>query len=193
MSLKHVNLITRTINQDARDVKTKFRKTFTTWFFPVGEDIESIFKDWMHELERVHLFGPDDPLFPATAIRQSADLRFEADGVTRKHWSDAGPIRRIFREAFLAAGLPYFNPHSFRKTLGRLGEAICQLGEEEKTWSLNLGHDHIRTTRESYGPMTPEYQAAIMRRLETRQKGDNRTLDSETLALVLARLQQPVG
>ena len=40
---------------------------------------------------------------------------------TDKHWSSAGPIRRIFKVAFTAAGLPYFNPHSFRKT-SLLGE-----------------------------------------------------------------------
>jgi integrase len=189
LCLKHINLTLRTVNQDARDVKTKFRKTFTTWFFPVGDDVEAIVRDWVQELEKDHLFGPGDPLFPATAIRQSADFQFQVCGITRRHWSDAGPIRRIFKEAFEAAGLPYFNPHSFRKTLGRLGEALCGLGEEEKAWSLNLGHDHIRTTRESYGPMTPEYQAAVMRRLESRRKGSHKTLDPETVALVLARLQ----
>lgn len=36
MRLKHVNLDARCVFQDARDVKTKFSKTFTTYFFPVG-------------------------------------------------------------------------------------------------------------------------------------------------------------
>jgi len=35
----------------------------------------------------------------------------------RKHWNNATPIRMIFRKAFTDAGLPYFNPHSFRNTL----------------------------------------------------------------------------
>jgi integrase/recombinase XerD len=38
MKLKHVDLITNSVFQDARDVKTKFSKTFST-FFPVGEEI----------------------------------------------------------------------------------------------------------------------------------------------------------
>ena len=45
------------------------------------------------------------------------NLRFGAVGLERKHWSNAGPIRTIFKQAFTVAGLPYFNPHSFRKTL----------------------------------------------------------------------------
>ena len=34
MKLKHVDLIEGCVHQDARDVKTKFSKTFTTFFFP---------------------------------------------------------------------------------------------------------------------------------------------------------------
>jgi integrase/recombinase XerD len=37
MKLKHSDLIEGKVEQDAREVKTKFRKTFATYFFPVGE------------------------------------------------------------------------------------------------------------------------------------------------------------
>jgi site-specific recombinase XerD len=36
--LKHVDLENDLIEHDARDVRTKRAKTFTTWFFPVGDD-----------------------------------------------------------------------------------------------------------------------------------------------------------
>jgi integrase/recombinase XerD len=36
MKLKHVVLTEGCVHQDAREVKTKFSKTFTTYFFPVG-------------------------------------------------------------------------------------------------------------------------------------------------------------
>lgn len=36
MKLKHVDLIGNSVNQDAREVNTKFSKTFTTFFFPSG-------------------------------------------------------------------------------------------------------------------------------------------------------------
>ena len=46
------------------------------------------------------------------------------------HWSNATAIRTIFRQAFQGAGVPYFNPHSLRKTLARFGEQRCKTPEE---------------------------------------------------------------
>lgn len=40
--LKHIDLENELIQQDARDVRTKRAKTFTTWFFPVGDDVREI-------------------------------------------------------------------------------------------------------------------------------------------------------
>jgi integrase/recombinase XerD len=70
------------------------------------------------------LWSNDDPLFPATEIGNGADQKFEVVGLARKHWSNATPIRTIFKTAFAQAGLPYFNPHGFRKTLVQLGQRI---------------------------------------------------------------------
>ena len=36
--LKHINVENELIEQDAREVRTKRAKTFTSWFFPVGDD-----------------------------------------------------------------------------------------------------------------------------------------------------------
>jgi integrase len=47
MKLKHVDLITNRVYQDARDVKTKFSKTFNTFFFPVGEEVREIVAAWV--------------------------------------------------------------------------------------------------------------------------------------------------
>ena len=35
----------------------------------------------------------------------------------------------------MRAGFPYFNPHSFRSTLARLGEKVCRNAEDLKAWS----------------------------------------------------------
>ena len=48
-----------------------------------------------------------------------------------------------FRSAFELAGLPYFNPHSFRKTLAALAEKLCRAPEEFKAWSQNLAHESV--------------------------------------------------
>jgi integrase len=165
MKLKHVDLKERCVHQDAREVKTKFSKTFTTYFFPVGEGIREIVADWVRFLREEKLWGNDDPLFPATHIAQGADRQFAVSGLDREHWSSAGPIRTIFREAFELAGLPYFNPHSLRKTLARLGEEICRSPEDFKAWSQNLGHEQVLTTFLNYGSVATDRQGAIIRGL----------------------------
>jgi integrase/recombinase XerD len=47
MKLKHVDLAASSIYQDARDVKTKFSKTFLTVFFPVGNEVRQIVEEWI--------------------------------------------------------------------------------------------------------------------------------------------------
>ena len=165
LKLKHVDVDQGRVDQDARQVKTKFSKSFTTWFFPVGNDIRQIVVDWVDYLRREKLWGLDDPLFPATKIVVGETRHFEASGLDRKHWSSAGPIRAIFKNAFAAAGLPYFNPHSFRKTLALLGGQICKSPEEYKAWSQNLGHENVLTTFSSYGDVALHRQAEIIRSL----------------------------
>jgi integrase len=84
---------------------------------------------------------------------------------TASHWSSAGPIRKTFKDAFAAAGLPYFNPHSFRKTLALLRGQICKSPEDYKAWSQNLGHENVLTTFSSYGDVARHRQAEIIRAL----------------------------
>lgn len=170
LKLKHVDLIAGCVNQDARDVKTKFSKTFNTYFFPVGEDISSIVSEWVAYLREERLWGNDDPLFPATQLGLGPDGQFAPAGLARKHWRTASAIRSIFRDAFSNAGLPYFNPHSLRNTLAQLGEEVCQTPEQFKAWSQNLGHEKVLTTFFSYGEVSCQRQGAIIRDLATPQK-----------------------
>ena len=165
MKLKHVDLGAGSVYQDAREVKTKFSKSFTTFFFPVGDDVREIFDAWVTLLRKQALWGNDDPLFPATRVGLGATRQFEALGLDRSHWSTASPIRLIFREAFEAVGLPYFNPHSFRTTLAQLGETRCQTPEQFKAWSQNLGHEGVLTTFTSYGSVALRRQGEIIKDL----------------------------
>ena len=106
LSIKHVDAAARTVFQDAREVRTKNRKTFTSWFFPVGDGIESIVVEWIGFLKVERQFGPDDPLFPATQTALNTAGLFSAAGMSHAHWKDATAIRRIFKEASERAGLP---------------------------------------------------------------------------------------
>jgi len=191
MKLKHVNLVDGCVDQDAREVKTKFSKTFTTYFFPVGEEIHQIVADWVAHLREELLWGNDDPLFPATRIALGATRKFEAMGLERAHWSSAARIRTIFRDAFTSAGLPYFNPHSFRNTLVRLGQTVCQTPEDFKAWSQNLGHDKVLTTFLSYGQVEGPRQGAIIRGLGGPQP--TKQTDVNELAKAIAREMHDLG
>ena len=72
LKLKHVDLEAGSVFQDARDVNTKGSKTFTTYFFPVGDEIHKIVREWVTSLKEELLFSLDDPLFPKTKVKQNA-------------------------------------------------------------------------------------------------------------------------
>jgi len=186
MKLKHINLIAGCVDQDAREVKTKFSKTFTTYFFPVGDEVHQIVLEWVTYLREELLWGNDDPLFPATRIEVGKSHHFEAVGLARTHWRSAARIRSIFKEAFSHAGLPYFNPHSFRNTLVRLGQEVCKTPEEFKAWSQNLGHEKVLTTFLSYGQVDSQRQGQIIKEL-AEQKPSLGTPDINELARALMR------
>ena len=62
MKLKHIDLVAGCVNQDAREVRTKFSKSFITYFLPVGDHILDIVVQW------VALF---ESCYGATKIRYS--------------------------------------------------------------------------------------------------------------------------
>jgi integrase len=170
LKLKHVDLELRKVVQDAREVRTKGRKTFTTWFFPVDEEALRIVSEWITHLREELHWGNDDPLFPSTRVAPGPNNSFQAVGFERECWTTAQPIRDIFRAAFVRAELPYFNPHSFRNTLAQLGERICPNAEALKAWSQNLGHSQVLTTLMSYGAVAPARQAELILSLARRSK-----------------------
>ena len=185
MKLKHIDLDGHNIFQDAREVNTKFSKTFTTYFFPVEDSIRQIVYDWVRYLKEELLWGNDDPLFPKTNVVVGDNRSFKASGLKNEHWSTASPIRKIFKDAFALAGLPYFNPHSIRNTLTSLGQTLCQSQEEFKAWSQNLGHEHVMTTLYSYGHVQEQRQGEIMKQLKNpRMSGD---LNVEDIAKAVAQ------
>lgn len=185
MKLKHVDLAASVVYQDAREVRTKFSKTFTTVFFPVGDDVRQIVEEWVTSLRTEKLWGNDDPLFPATRSGVGHGQRFEVLGVKRAHWRTAAPIRAIFREAFTGAGLNYANPHSIRDTLTQLGQRVCPTIEAFKSWSQNLGHEKVLTTLTSYGSVSASRQREIILGLAGLTPSDR--LDEERIAEAIAR------
>ena len=91
LSLKHVDTVARCVFQDARDVRTKNRKTFTSWFFPVGDDFEAVVTEWIAYLRDELFFGASDPMFPATQIALGEEREFKVTEITRQHWKTTAP------------------------------------------------------------------------------------------------------
>jgi integrase len=143
----------------------------------VGDGIREIVSEWVRFLREEKLWGNDDPLFPATRIVVGQTRQFEAAGLERKHWSNAGPIRKVFQEAFERAGLPYFHPHSLRNTLVRLAQEVCKTPEAFKAWSQNLGHEQVMTTPRNYGSVATERQGEIIRELGTAHPSEQPVAD----------------
>src|SRR6516225_448220 len=191
LKLKHIDIAEGKVVQDAREVNTKFSKTFTTFFFPVGDDVHAMVVQWVNYLLTEKLWGPNDPLFPRTQVALGQTHQFEACGLARSHWTNAGPIRAIFREAFERAGVPYANPHSFRATLAGLGEKLCKSPEEFKAWSQNMGHEGVLTTFTSYGEVCRERQAHIIRSLATTEEDGNALAVQKLLVAALAATRHP--
>lgn len=196
LALRHIDLAARTVFQDARSVRTKNRKTFTSRFFPMGDDLEAILADWIAFLKSDKLFGPDDPLFPATRVALDCNGKFGPAGLDRKFWKNADAIRRIFRQRFESAGVPYFIPHSLRTTLARYGSSICPTQEAWSAWCENLGHEDAITTFRSYASVPSHRRAEIfeaLRKPHATRPEDAAEPDAETVQRVLNYIQRQVA
>lgn len=165
---RHIDLVEGCVHQDAREVRTKGAKTFTTWFFPVEPIYTDFFRGWVVYLRETLLFGPADPLFPPQKIGY-VDGSFAPTGFCREPYSGATQLRAAIGNAFVAAGLPRFHPHGFRKMLVKLGNDTCRTPEEFKAWSLNIGHDSILTTTSAYLPVSATRQRELLNAMRARQ------------------------
>ncbi len=163
LRLKHINLIDGCVYQDAREVRTKFSKTFTTYFLPVDPEYLACFENWVVYLRQDKLFGPDDPLFPPTVV-SVVDGAFEVTGLAREIYQNANALRKAIREAFIAADLPAFTPHAFRKTLVKWADTNYPTREAFKAFSQNIGHTNVITTNDSYCPVSIERQAELIKK-----------------------------
>jgi integrase len=181
--LEHVDVAGGFVEQDARTVRTKFAKTFRTYFMPVCKGALEIVAEWVRELYDEHLWGPSDPLFPATGMGVGENGGFQPQGLTRHGWASTSPVRDDFRKGFETAGLPYFNPHSFRNMLVHYAMTLDLSPEQMKAWSQNLGHSDVLTTFTSYG-YVPTHRQGELIRATGEQKSDDPMDDPDIRDLI---------
>lgn len=178
------------VDQDARHVRTKFSKSFRTFLMPVSQLAMSIAQSWHEELLSDLRRGPDDPLFPATAIVLGANGEFTTHGLGRDGWRTTSPIRDIFRTAFEAAGLSYFNPHSVRDMLVRHIMVLDLPVETLKAWSQNLGHQGLLTTLTSYGSVPTNRQGELIKQGLPTDHQSLKVPDADLVAAVIQVLEE---
>ena len=162
LRIKHVDLAEKSVTQNPREVATKFGKRMETFFAKGFDDAEAALAAWLAHLDAVELYGPDDPLFPATAIAPSANDGFHAIGFVRRPWRSTESVRKIVREAFETAGTPNYGPHAFRHMLARDAAKNARSVAELVATSQNLGHTDVLTTLRSYGQIDRERQRALI-------------------------------
>lgn len=174
LQIRHVDMASNCVQFDGRNVNTKFGKSFSTGFYPIGHEFEGVLKDWINELRQEHFFSGSDPLFPKTRVGVGASRKFEALGIERAPWCSASSAAKIFKQAFTEAGFPPFSPHRVRDTIAELAKGYCLTPEDYKAWSQNMGHEDVLTTFRSYGSVAPGRQMELMQRFRDKTiSGDN--------------------
>lgn len=153
MKIKNVDIEKREIWQNPRNVRTKNRKSITTFFMAFDPLWEEIFVEWYKHATQTLSFKDNDALFPKQLVKNNPEkLAFEAAGLSREHWANAQPVRDIFKKSFTNAILPYYIPHSFRKTLVLWAMENCTQ-KQFKAISQNIGHENAMTTYNAYGKL----------------------------------------
>ena len=96
LKLKHIDMTEGKLDQDARDVNTKFSKTFTTYFFPVGDNVCSIVAQWVEHLSAKKSSGDLMTHFPryTRCSRRKASIRGvgRSPDALEQCWANTGDI-----------------------------------------------------------------------------------------------------
>ena len=162
LRIENVDLMEKSVVQNPREVATKFGNSIDTFFAKGFPEAETAMHNWITYLDAEALYCPDDPLFPATALKANADSGFIAQGFERRHWKSTEPVRKIVNTAFAAAELPTFGPHAFRHMLARHATKPGASVAEIVAVSQNLGHKDVMTTLRSYGQISRERQRELI-------------------------------
>ena len=152
LKMKNFNRSEKLFDQNPGDgVLTKNSKKILTTFFPIGwDEPERFFLDWYDHLVSKGA-KPDSPIFPSTLKGFSGKNDYSKTLVSDESWASSSGARKIFEKRCKAAGVTYFNPHSFRHLIVNYMSKARLTEEEKKAISMNLGHENVGTTFGSYG------------------------------------------
>jgi integrase len=188
LKMKNFDRASKLIDQNPGDgVLTKNSKKILTTFFPIGwSEPEEFFLEWYDYILKKGA-KPDHPIFPSTLKGFSGKNDFNKTLVSDEGWSGSSGARKIFEKRCKNAGVPYFNPHSFRHLIVNYMSKARLTEEEKRAISMNLGHENVGTTFGSYGygNMTPIDAVKIVQKLNMAQPdGQTDVLTAEERAVL---------
>jgi site-specific recombinase XerC len=164
---KHVNTHTRWIDQDPREVDTKFGKRIRTYCLDLGLGLLDAITQWARWRDS-NGFGDDAPFFlPDRFIQPNCiGLGYRPSIVEAAQcWKSDDPVQRIIKDAAHAAGLldDGISSHDFRKMLHPfLSKRGNMLIVEEVALQLNFGQTPVETIRKHYASMLDCEREAIL-------------------------------
>jgi site-specific recombinase XerC len=106
---KHANIHTRWINQDPREVNTKFGKHIRTYCLDLGSGLLDALREWARwrEMQMASARTPRSFCPTATCSRTRIGLGYRsAQAETPQCWRSDAPIQRVIKDAAQAAGIP---------------------------------------------------------------------------------------
>ena len=164
---KHVNTHTRWINQDPREVSTKFGKHIRTYCLDLGSGLLDAIQQWAR-WRQAQGFGTDAPFFLPDRYMQPNGIGLgyrSAETEAPECWKSDAPIQRIIKDAAQAAGIPAegISSHDFRKILHPyLSKRGSMAIIEEVALQRNLGHTPTEAIRKHYASMLDGEREAIL-------------------------------
>ncbi len=179
---KHVNNRTRWINQDPREVDTKFGKTIRTYCLDLGLGLLVALDEWI-TWRNANGFSQDDAFFLPDRYIQPNALGFGYKGncvEIAQCWKSEDPVQRIIKEAASVVGIlsGSISSHDFRKVLhpflAKRGEMTIK---DEVALQLNFGHTPQEVIRKHYSSMQDNEREEILDELCRRALTSRSELD----------------
>ncbi|MCY0149403.1 site-specific integrase [Hoeflea sp. G2-23] len=164
---KHVNTHTRWVNQDPREVSTKFDKHIRTYCLDLGSGLLDAIQQWSL-WRQANGFREEAPFFLPDRYIQLNGIGLGYRSVETEApecWRSDATIQRIIKDAAQAAGIPEegISSHDFRKVLHPfLSKRGNMMIIEEVALQLNLGHTPAETIRKHYTSMQNSERETIL-------------------------------
>ena len=164
---KHVNMATRWINQDQREVDTKNSKRIRTYCLDLGSGLLDALREWS-AWRKNNGFGDDAPFFPPDKFIQENVIGLGYRSPLEETpicWKSEDPVRSIIKNAAEAAGIDpeLIASHDFRKVIHPF---LAKRGNmnviEEVALQLNFGHAPVETIRKHYSSIPESDRESVL-------------------------------